>query len=245
MGLWHFDTSVNGFVPDASGNGRSGKLYNVILVPSDNPTKGINTPPIVDFTVSPQSGTAPLVVEFTNSSFDPNGYPVSFNWDFGDGFTSVEQNPKHTFNFSTDLLTSETFLVTLKVTEADGVGGPVSNTLTKEIEISAIPTAATIGRLTFSLVKTSTKLRWESLSELSVLGFNVYRSVKNPTGFSEFAKLNKEVISAKNIGNIVGAKYSFIDSFSKSGKTYRYKVEVIGANTKTLEWSNIVRVVVP
>ncbi len=40
------------------------------------------------------SGNIPLTVQFTDSS---TGVPVLWNWNFGDGSTSTEQNPKHTY----------------------------------------------------------------------------------------------------------------------------------------------------
>ena len=50
--------------------------------------------PDADFTASPTSGTAPLVVQFTDNS---TGILDSWSWDFGDGGVSTGQNPVHTF----------------------------------------------------------------------------------------------------------------------------------------------------
>lgn len=46
-----------------------------------------------DFQANPSSGTVPLVVQFTNNS---NGASV-FYWNFGDGQSSSQMNPEHTF----------------------------------------------------------------------------------------------------------------------------------------------------
>lgn len=46
------------------------------------------------FTASPSAGKAPLAVLFTDKS---TGSPTSWSWDFGDGITSPEQYPSHTF----------------------------------------------------------------------------------------------------------------------------------------------------
>jgi len=46
------------------------------------------------FSADPTSGTAPLSVAFTDTS---SGDPVEWFWDFGDGETSAEQNPLHTY----------------------------------------------------------------------------------------------------------------------------------------------------
>jgi PKD repeat protein len=51
-------------------------------------------PPVADFSASPLSGETPLRVEFTDLS---SGGPTSWLWDFGDGATSTEQHPSHTY----------------------------------------------------------------------------------------------------------------------------------------------------
>jgi len=58
--------------------------YNYVLV----------FPIVADFHASPQSGLAPLTVQFYDDS-DCN--PTSWFWDFGDDSTSTEQNPEHTY----------------------------------------------------------------------------------------------------------------------------------------------------
>jgi PKD repeat protein len=47
-----------------------------------------------DFTAAPLSGFGPLSVTFTDATL---GGPTSWSWDFGDGQTSTQQNPTHTF----------------------------------------------------------------------------------------------------------------------------------------------------
>ncbi len=51
-------------------------------------------PPIANFTASPLTGSAPLTVNFTDTS---TGSPTSWNWSFGDGMNSTEQNPSHIY----------------------------------------------------------------------------------------------------------------------------------------------------
>jgi PKD repeat protein len=50
--------------------------------------------PVADFSASPTSGTAPLKVKFTDQSTEN---PVTWQWNFGDGKTSIDQNPTHTY----------------------------------------------------------------------------------------------------------------------------------------------------
>lgn len=54
-------------------------------------------PPIAGFDAAPYNGTAPLKVKFTDAS---TGSPTSWFWDFGDGMSSYEQNPIHTYKIA-------------------------------------------------------------------------------------------------------------------------------------------------
>lgn len=51
-------------------------------------------PPVADFNANPTSGMVPLTVTFTDVS--KNG-PTAWKWTFGDGGSSVEQNPVYTY----------------------------------------------------------------------------------------------------------------------------------------------------
>ncbi|WP_407355724.1 PKD domain-containing protein [Methanolobus sp. WCC5] len=51
--------------------------------------------PVADFISNVTSGVAPLTVSFTDHSTES---PTSWTWDFGDGNTSTEQNPTHTYS---------------------------------------------------------------------------------------------------------------------------------------------------
>ncbi|WP_321423188.1 PQQ-binding-like beta-propeller repeat protein [uncultured Methanobacterium sp.] len=63
-----------------------------------------------DFTVGSVNGTA-LTQQFNGSS---TGNPSSWKWDFGDGNTSTEQNPQHTYS------KAGKYTITLTVTLQDG-----------------------------------------------------------------------------------------------------------------------------
>src|SRR5262245_47439047 len=70
-----------------------------------------NKLPQVNFQADPRRGFVPLTVHFTNTSNDADGTLVGFRWDFGDGTTSAEENPVHTY------MTTGKFDVTLSVTD--------------------------------------------------------------------------------------------------------------------------------
>jgi PKD repeat protein len=58
-------------------------------------------------------------LNFSNDSFDFSGSELTYEWDFGDGTSSIETNPTHTFVNSTNV--DKEFTVTLIVTNSNGV----------------------------------------------------------------------------------------------------------------------------
>ncbi|HUU76572.1 MAG TPA: PKD domain-containing protein [Methanoregulaceae archaeon] len=55
----------------------------------------VGSAPLPDFSVNVTCGPAPLEVRFNDSS---SGLPDTWYWDFGDGYTSYEQNPVHKYS---------------------------------------------------------------------------------------------------------------------------------------------------
>lgn len=67
--------------------------------------------PVASFMITPTTGSAPLAVNFTDTS---TGVPANWSWDFGDGTGSSVQNPSHTYQYP------GLYSVTLTVTNGDG-----------------------------------------------------------------------------------------------------------------------------
>jgi len=84
-----------------------------------------NEAPQADFVAETTSGPTPLEVHFSD---DSTGDIATWSWNFGNGATSTEQNPVHTYQ------EPGTYTVTLTVTAADG-----SDTKTKVNYISVTP----------------------------------------------------------------------------------------------------------
>ena len=58
-----------------------------------------NQPPTALFQATPESGTAPLQVDFdATASFDSDGNIIAYDWDFGDGATGSGINVSHTYS---------------------------------------------------------------------------------------------------------------------------------------------------
>jgi len=67
--------------------------------------------PVASFTTDKISGVMPLVVQFTDTS---TGNPTVWMWDFGDGSSSSDRSPTHTYT------TPGTYLVKLTITNQSG-----------------------------------------------------------------------------------------------------------------------------
>lgn len=87
------------------------------------------TAPVPLFSADVTSGTAPLTVRFTDTSTNS---PESWEWNFGDGSSSTEQSPVHTFT------SSGLYSVTLTVTNEGGSRtATTSNYITATSELSS------------------------------------------------------------------------------------------------------------
>lgn len=58
---------------------------------------GDNEPPQVSASASPNTGAAPLSVQFSTWAYDPDGYIASLFWSFGDGGYAYDFYPIHTY----------------------------------------------------------------------------------------------------------------------------------------------------
>ncbi|HPP77109.1 PKD domain-containing protein, partial [Methanospirillum sp.] len=85
---------------------------------------------VANFTATPTSGTAPLTVQFTDTS---TGNPTMWAWDFGDGTTEgMLANPSHTYQ--------NPGTYTVKLTASSATGG--SSTKIKEGYITVRPSGS-------------------------------------------------------------------------------------------------------
>ena len=89
---------------------------------------GLPDPPVAAFGSNPSEGYVPLThmmtVQFTDQSTNT---PTSWAWDFGDGSTSSEQNPSHTYTSAGDFTVQ---LIAANAGGSDTVTGTVSLHLT-------------------------------------------------------------------------------------------------------------------
>ncbi|MGD2155575.1 MAG: S8 family serine peptidase [Anaerolineales bacterium] len=105
-------------------------VNNAVLAADGGGGGGENMPPTADFTYS----TSGLTADFTDASTDSDGNLVAWSWDFGDGNTSTDQSPSHTY------AADGTYAVNLTVTDDGGT----SDTITKNVTVSSTSGALTL-----------------------------------------------------------------------------------------------------
>jgi parallel beta-helix repeat protein len=84
----------------------------------------INLSPTALLQANNTAGSAPLYVHFNGSGIDPDGYIVSYYWDFGDGTNSTEREQLHVYS------QAGTFYVELTVTDDRGQSSLAMVTIT-------------------------------------------------------------------------------------------------------------------
>jgi PKD repeat protein len=104
-----------------------------VVTPATPVGPAVPQPPVPAFTASPISGESPLQVRFTDLS---SGVPTSWIWNFGDGSSSTEQNPLHTYSFP------GFYSVALTVGNAYGTN---TRTINDYIAVGTIPGANFVG----------------------------------------------------------------------------------------------------
>ena len=94
----------------------------------------VGVPPVANFKAVYTYTTVPALVSFQDQS--TGSAPLTYAWDFGDGATSTDQNPQHTY------MQSGLFTVSLTVTNAYGAS---TETKMNYIGIGLAPNAAFTG----------------------------------------------------------------------------------------------------
>ncbi|MGB7789257.1 PKD domain-containing protein [Methanoregula sp.] len=138
--LWSFGDGQTSTARNPSNTYATAGAYTVTLTATNDSvtdTKSVpgfvtvtspTTPVVANFAnATPRTGSPPLTVQFTDTSA---GLPVAWLWSFGDGVTSTDQNPAHTY------AGTGTYTVSLTA-----VNGTHTNTLTQPgyVTVSLVP----------------------------------------------------------------------------------------------------------
>ena len=114
--------------------------------------------PVANFTGTPRSGNSGTLVQFTDTS---TNIPTAWNWTFGDGNYSNDQNPNHTYN----VIGSHTIILTVENAYGSNTSTKVGYiTITSPLPVanfSAIPTTGDIGTtVQFTDLSTNSPTSW-------------------------------------------------------------------------------------
>ena len=99
---------------------------------SGTPAPAPNQPPTVSVSASVTSGLAPLAVSFTGTASDPDGQIASYSWSFGDGQTSTQQSPAHTYSAAGSF--------TARLTVTDNAGATANASIVINVTSAPAPT---------------------------------------------------------------------------------------------------------
>ncbi len=134
LGVQTFATDVE--APVSLEPGPDGALYYISLS-TGQVRRILYNAPVAKATATPLWGYSPLNVSFSSSgSLDPNGGPLTYLWEFGDGATSTLPNPAHVYT-ATGV---RTFNAKLTVTNSQS--RTASDTVT--VTVGSTPPTATI-----------------------------------------------------------------------------------------------------
>jgi subtilisin len=163
-----------------------------------------NEPPIASFTYS--TSTDGMTVTFTDQSTNSDGNITDWAWTFGDGNSSITQNPVHTYS------ATGTYTVTLTVTDNGGATSSASQSVT----VSSNESGGDDGTVTLpdpeiTLKVISRKVRGQMFADLEWKG----------AGNENRIEVRRDGASLKNLD---AGTISYTDPLGRGGGTYKYQV---------------------
>ena len=173
-----------------------------------------NQPPVAAFNFLPNTGFAPLEVQFDGTaSYDPDGMVVHWNWLFGDGDSTSGGNVYHTYQ------TQGLFQVKLTVVDNQGL----TASTVKAIEVLGVNPPLNVRWQTFVdesifMTRYVTEVSWDRNPEndrYSIIRYNIYR------------KNNEEGGGWNYIGQTTADVFNYRDTDVKQRDIYAYSVTAV------------------
>ncbi|KRT56618.1 PKD repeat [endosymbiont of Ridgeia piscesae] len=166
----------------------------------------VNLPPSAVASADPQTGVVPLVVNFSSAgSTDPDGTIQHFSWAFGDGSSSTEANPLHSYTTPGDYTATLSVTDNQRATASASVGISVSDL--PDTEAPEIPT----GLSAIPSGSDTIELSWQAASDnVGVIGYRVFRDGV------EIA--NSAITSYRDSGLTPSTRYSYqVSAYDTAG----------------------------
>jgi len=85
----------------------------------------VREPPVAFFTLAPDSGCAPFIVNFIDNS---SGVAISYNWDFGNGQSNATNNPP-SITYNQGIIADTTYYIQLDVTNFCGTVSQIDSVI--------------------------------------------------------------------------------------------------------------------
>jgi hypothetical protein len=187
-------------------------------------------PPVALFTYKPQAGYAPCELCFDASySYDPDGQIVSYAWDFGDGRNGDGVNVFHTYSNNGD------FLVTLKVTDNDGLSDTATARFTLQAFVVYPPLDVQLRReVNRSLFRKEAfhTVSWSPNPGNSGLTIASYRIYRKDAGAGDESFLL--------IGTVSGSSFDYVDGYLDASKKFVYAVTAVDSSGRESGFSAFV-----
>ncbi len=172
-----------------------------------------NQAPTAAASATPQNGDAPLQVSFSSTgSNDPDGSISSYAWNFGDGNSSSDENPTHTYN------SAGNYTAVLTVTDNQGATGTDNVAIT--VNASGPTPPAAPSSLSATAVSTSQiNLSWADNSG-DEDGFKIERKTGANGTYAEIISLGSNATSYSNTGLAAGTNYVYrVLAFNAGGNS--------------------------
>ncbi len=176
---------------NGDGKTNSAVQYITILKPND-------PLPVASFTFTLNSAYAPSVCSFTNTT--QNG--VTFAWNFGDGSSSTEKSPNHTYN------TEGVYNIIMEAKNGDGKSSTATITVTVLKAVAALPVVSFsfTGNTAFAPCKVSfTNTTTNATSYLWSFGDGTSSTEKNPKHLYSQGGTYNVILTAKNIDGVAAS----------------------------------------
>ena len=192
-------------VNDISGNkitydSGSNAVNDSISINKDGTIPGQNTPPVAN-AGGPYYGSKNNPVTFDGSgSFDAEG-SITYFWEFGDGNSSTQKNPSHTYT------SDGTFGITLTVTDLGSL---------QDVDFTTVTTSSQTNTLSINSISPSSMLKGET-TKITILGsgFDQNASVqfsgeKYPPMISNTNIIDQYTIEMDVTSSTAGPKKNFV-----------------------------------
>ncbi len=186
---------------------------------------GGGSAPVADFSGYPTSGNAPLLVSFTDQS---SNSPTLWSWSFGDGGTSSQRNPSHTYQ------NEGSYTVSLIATNQSG-----NNTKTRQNYITVQQTFLNVTPTDLLLDGQSGSASYFEINSNTTWQINGYPSWLDLSSIngSDNATINVTANSANNTGNARMATLNIVGNNTQTQQVNITQQNVNGVNKVEIEKS--------